>query len=56
VYPCDQPQPGTSNLNFKAGQTIASTVISRLSTSGAVCIYSSAPTHFIADVSASLAS
>ncbi len=55
VYPCDQPQPGTSNLNFKAGQTIASTVISRLSTSGTVCIYSSAPTHFVADVSASLA-
>jgi murein DD-endopeptidase MepM/ murein hydrolase activator NlpD len=54
VFPCDQPKPGTSNLNFKSGQTIAATTISRLSATGSVCIFSSAQTHLITDITATL--
>jgi hypothetical protein len=49
VYPCDQPQPVASNLNFSSGQTIANAVTVKLPRSGSVCIYSSSTTHVIAD-------
>ena len=50
VYPCDAPRPLASNLNYSAGQTIANTVTSKVSANGKVCIYTSAPTHLIADI------
>ena len=50
VYPCDAPRPLASNLNYSAGQTIANTVTSKVSAAGKVCIYTSAPTHLIADI------
>jgi hypothetical protein len=42
--------PNSSNLNYTAGTDIANLVISKLGTSGTVCIYSSAATHLIVDV------
>ena len=50
VYPCGEPRPLTSNLNYSAGQTIANTVTSKVSAAGKVCIYTSGPTHLIADI------
>ena len=50
VYPCDAPRPLASNLNYSAGQTIANTVTSKVSANGKVCIYTSGPTHLIADI------
>lgn len=51
VWPCGVDRPTTSNLNFRAGQTVPNLVISRIGTGGAVCIASSATTHVIADLS-----
>jgi hypothetical protein len=50
VYPCDQARPVASNLNFSAGQTIANLVTAKLSATGSVCIFSSATTHVIVDL------
>jgi len=51
VYPCDATRPlVASNLNYSAGQTIANTVTSKVSADGKVCIYTSGPTHLIADI------
>ena len=50
VYPCGTPTPNASNLNFTAGATIPNAVLTRLGTNGDVCIYTSARTHLIADV------
>jgi hypothetical protein len=50
VYPCGEARPNASNLNFTAGLNIANTAVSRLGDSGRVCIYSSAPTELIVDI------
>jgi hypothetical protein len=50
VYPCGT-RPGTSNLNFTSGQTVANTVITPVSAAGKVCFYADGTTHLIADLS-----
>jgi hypothetical protein len=51
VFPCDQPRPNASNLNFAAGQTVANSVISRVEPGfGSVCVYTLATTHVVVDV------
>ena len=50
VYPCDQPRPVASNLNFNVGQTIANAVTVKLSAIGSVCFFSSATTNVIVDL------
>ncbi|MEX1105183.1 MAG: S8 family peptidase [Ilumatobacteraceae bacterium] len=51
VYPCgSQPTTLTSSLNFRAGQTIANGVISKIGTDGQVCLYTQVPTDIIVDV------
>ncbi len=50
VYPCDQPVPNASNLNFRQGQNIAATVLARAGPQG-ICAVSSTPTHLIVDLS-----
>jgi Subtilase family len=52
VVPCGEALPNASSINYSQGQTIAGTVISRLNASGQVCVFSSATTHVLADVSA----
>ena len=51
VYPCGQPRPEASNLNYAAGQTIANLVIAKPGAGGKVCIYSSADIDVLGDVS-----
>ena len=51
VYPCDAPLPTASNVNYVAGQTVPNAAIARLSAAGTVCLYTSATTHLIVDVS-----
>ena len=53
VYPCGQEPPNTSNLNFAAGQTVPNLVVVDLvgfPSTGTVCIFSSAMTHVLADI------
>jgi Repeat of unknown function (DUF5650)/Putative Ig domain len=50
VYPCGTAMPNSSNLNYTAGSDMANLVISKLGTSGSVCVYTSAATHLIVDV------
>ncbi|MFZ4811864.1 MAG: NHL repeat-containing protein, partial [Ilumatobacteraceae bacterium] len=50
VYPCGT-RPGTSNLNYTSGQTVANTVITPVSAAGKVCFYAEGTTHLIADLS-----
>lgn len=51
VYPCGTTQPNASNVNFVAGVTVPNLVISKIGAGGKVCIFTSATTHLIADVS-----
>ena len=51
VYPCDQPRPISSNLNYDSGTTRAVAVVAQISSSdGTVCIYTQSPTHVIVDL------
>ena len=49
VYACGQPVPNASNLNFVPGQTVPNAVVSRLSATGQVCLFTSQATHLIVD-------
>ena len=49
VFPCDAGRPNASHLNFSARQTVANTVIVKLSAAGTVCVYTSAATHMLID-------
>jgi uncharacterized delta-60 repeat protein len=55
VFPCGQPRPNTSNLNFAPGAVVASAVVTGLGTGGTVCLYTSQATHVIVDASGTLA-
>jgi hypothetical protein len=51
VYPCDQPQPVASNVNYVAGHDTAdAAVVGVAATNGSVCVYSSATTHVVVDI------
>lgn len=50
VYPCGQPRPLASNVNFDAGETIPNYVIVRLGAGGKICIVSNVSTHVVADI------
>jgi hypothetical protein len=50
VYPCDQPRPGTANINVDAGQTISNFAQVALSPSGELCVVSNIATHVVIDV------
>jgi serine protease len=50
VWPCDQPQPPTSNLNFDANEDIPNLVITKVSATNTVCFSASAPVHLLADL------
>ena len=55
VFPCGQPQPNASSLNFVAGQTIPGAVLATIGQGGAVCIFNSAPAHLLVDLAGSFA-
>jgi hypothetical protein len=50
VYPCDQPVPAASNLNFAAGQTTPNLVMAKPSSTNTICLFSSADTNLLADL------
>jgi hypothetical protein len=50
AYPCGQALPGTSNLNYVPGQTIAASVLVPPGANGQVCLYVSGTTHVVVDV------
>lgn len=49
VYPC-ATRPGVSSLNYTAGQIVANAVISPLSATGEICLYSSVDTNVLIDI------
>ncbi len=49
VFPCGSV-PGVSSVNFLAGQTVPNAVITPVSASGEVCVYSSADAYVVADM------
>ncbi len=52
VYPCGEPKPNASTVNFRAGQTVANLTLSKLGTDGKVCVVSDQATDLIVDVTA----
>jgi len=53
VYPCDQPMPVASNVNFVAAHDTADAAIVGVAAGdGTVCVYASAPTHVVVDINA----
>jgi hypothetical protein len=50
VYPCGQPRPLASSLNFARSATVANAVLSGIGANGSVCIVSSADAHVVVDV------
>lgn len=54
VYPCDESVPNSSNLNYRAGQVIANSVLARLDGDGSVCVFTSTSTNVIVDVSGTM--
>lgn len=54
LYPCDQPRPLSANLNFNTGDVVANSVIAKLDADGKTCVFTSAATNVVVDVSGSL--
>jgi autotransporter family porin len=55
VWPCGQPQPGTSTINFHAGTTRANLALIDVGEGGRICVASSASTDLVVDVFGSFA-
>lgn len=49
VWPCGSDRPNTSNVNYVAGSTLPNAVVTALSATGWVCVFSSGNTHVIID-------
>jgi hypothetical protein len=49
VWPCDGPQPATSNVNFTPGAIVPNAVVTALSATGTACIFASNATHVVVD-------
>ncbi len=50
VHPCSQGRPDTSNINYRAGQTIANAVLVVPDPTGRVCVYNSGDAHIVFDL------
>ncbi len=50
AYPCSDVVPDTSTLNYVAGQTVANTTIAALSNAGQLCVWTSAETDILIDL------
>jgi alpha-tubulin suppressor-like RCC1 family protein/lysophospholipase L1-like esterase len=51
VFPCGEPVPNASNVNYVAGQNVPNAVVSRVGAGGKVCVFTYAASDFIIDVS-----
>jgi hypothetical protein len=52
VFPCGEPIPETSSLNFTAGTIVPNLVVSRVGAGGQVCFLSNVESDIVADVAA----
>ena len=50
VYPCDQPIPATSNLNFVAGGATAGSAYVEVGSGGTVCVHANTPIDMVVDL------
>src|SRR5690606_26041140 len=50
AYPCGQPQPTTSVLNYQPGRDVANTTIVDIGTDGKICLYTLTDVHLVVDV------
>lgn len=50
LYPCDDEPPITSTVNYVPGLTVANSTIMKVRPFGSICVYTSAETHFVVDV------
>jgi len=50
VYPCDAPVPVASNVNYRAGESVADAAVVGLAADGTVCVYASAASHVVVDL------
>ena len=50
AWPCGQPLPNTSNLNFVAGETVANFAAVNIGAGGRICVTSPVTTQVIVDV------
>ena len=55
VWPCDQPRPVASNLNFVRHQTVANLAITRLAADGSACVSTSQDAHVLVDLEGTFA-
>jgi len=51
IFPCGVSRPNAANLNFVAGRNVANAVIAKVGAGGKVCIFTSAATDVVVDVS-----
>ncbi len=56
VWPCGEPQPNASNLNFQTRRDVANAVVSRVGSNGRVCIFSDKTSDYIVDLTGSFSS
>ena len=50
VYPCDQDEPETANLNYETDQVINNLVLSRIADDGTICVATYAITDYVIDL------
>ncbi len=50
VYPCDEPLPTASHLNYVGGQTVPNLVTVPIAGDGTICIFTQSTTQVIADL------
>jgi hypothetical protein len=52
AWPCGQPMPTTSSLNFTTGTTASNTTMQGLGDGGKVCVYSNTSLDLVVDIQA----
>ena len=50
AYPCADGRPDTSNINYRAGQTIANAVLAAPDAAGKLCVFNSGDAHIVFDL------
>lgn len=50
VWPCDQPRPTASNLNLEPGDTRPNLVVTGVSATDTVCLFTQTGAHLVADL------
>jgi hypothetical protein len=50
VWPCSEPRPTASNVNFLAGTRVANGVVAPIGGDGSVCIYTHGNAHVVVDI------